>query len=159
MEKLLWPAINLVGLLGFIAYKTKAPFFSFVRGRRNEIFEGLNKSKIQVEEAQKRRAEIDSRLSGLELEKSKIASEWKEKSLAQTQAIRDGSVKIIEQMKLEAQQNQKALIQQTQKTIQMGFRKSVLTQAEQKISQALNSGVHAKINERLVNEVSRGGGA
>jgi F0F1-type ATP synthase membrane subunit b/b' len=81
LEKLLWPAINLIGLLGFIAYKTKAPFFSFVRGRRSEIFEGLNKSKIQVEEAQKRRAEIDSRLSGLELEKSKIASEWKEKSL------------------------------------------------------------------------------
>jgi hypothetical protein len=119
----------------------------------------LNKSKIQVEEAQKRRAEIDSRLSGLELEKSKIASEWKEKSLAQSQAIRDGSVKIIEQMKLESQQNQKALIHQTQKAIQMGFRKSVLTQAEQKILQSLNSGVHAQINERLVKEVSRGGGA
>ena len=156
MEKLFWPALNLFGLLGFLAYKAKGPFFNFVHLRRNEIFEGLNKSKSQLEAASKRKTEVEARISGLDVETREIASEWAQKSATQTQAIRQSSLRVIEQMKVEAEQNKVALIEQTRVSIRANFKKTILQTAEQKILQSLNSSVHAKVNERLAGEVSRG---
>jgi len=156
MEKLFWPALNLFGLLGFLAYKAKGPFFNFVHLRRSEIFEGLNKSKAQLQEASKRKAEVESRISGLDAETREITSEWSQKTALQTQALRQGSLSVIEQMKIEAEQNKLALIEQTRVSIRGSFKKAILQAAEQKILQSLNSSVHAKVNERLTGEVSRG---
>jgi F0F1-type ATP synthase membrane subunit b/b' len=156
MGALLWPALNLLGLLGFVAYKTKGPFFEFVRARRNEIFEGLNKSKARMEEASRRKAEVDARLAKLDWETKAIAAEWIQKSAAQTSAIREASTRVVEQMKAEAGQNKIALVEQTRLAIRASFKRAILQAAEQKIAQSLNSNVHAKVNERLAGEVSRG---
>ena len=156
MEKLFWPALNLFGLLGFLAYKAKGPFFNFVHLRRSEIFEGLNKSKSQLQEASKRKAEVESRISGLDAETREITSEWERKSASQTETLRQGSLRVIEQMRIEAEQNKAALVEQTRDSIRGSFKKALLQAAEQKILQSLNSSVHAKMNERLAGEVSRG---
>jgi F0F1-type ATP synthase membrane subunit b/b' len=156
MEKLFWPAVNLFMLLGFLGYKTKTPFFSYLRGRREEIFEGLNKSKSRLEEAKKRRADAEARIYRLGDESAAIAAEWSQKGFLQAEALRTGSIRVIAQMKLEAEQNRKTLMEQTKKSIQSSFRKTLLQAAEQKIVQSLNSAVHAKVNERLAGEVTRG---
>ncbi len=156
MEKLFWPAINLFGLLGFIAYKVKGPFFDFIHSRRSEIFEGLNKSKTQLESAAKKKAEVEARISRLDLETREIASEWAQKSASQTESIRQSSARVIEQMKIEAEQNKLALVEQTRTSIRLTFKKAILQAAEQKILQSLNPAIHAKMNEHLAGEVTRG---
>ncbi len=156
MEKLFWPALNLLGFLGFLAYKAKGPFFSFVKHRRVEIFEGLNKSKAAMEQASKKRTEIEARISRLDSETKEIAAEWAQKGAAQAKAIREASTRVVEQMKIEAEQNKVALVEQTKVSIRSSFKKAILQAAEQKIIQSLNSSVHAQANERLVGEVSRG---
>ena len=149
MEKLIWPAINLFGLLGFLFYKTKNPFLDFVRGRRVEIFEGLNRSKAQAEAAQARRKEVERKLATLDQEKSRILAEWKEKEAAQTKAILESSVRIIAQIKNEAEQNKKTLEEQVRVSIERNFRRTVIAQAEQKIVQALNTDTHSKMARNL----------
>ena len=156
MEKLLLPAIHLFALLGFLFYKMKAPFIDFVRGRRTTIFDGLNKSKTQVQDASRRRAEIERKLSLLDSMKTQILAEWAEKAQHQTKAIKEGSVRIREQMRAEAEQNKKALIESTKKAIETGFRKTVIGQAEEKIIRALNPEVHAKINSSLASKITEG---
>ena len=156
MEKLLWPAINLFGLVAFLVYKAKGPFMDFVRGRRVEIFDGLNKSKIQAQAAADRRKEIEAKIATLDQEKSKIFSEWKEKESTQTKAIQESSVRILAQLKVEAEQNKKTLEEQTRIAISRGFRRSVLAQAEQKIGQGLNAEVHSKIARGLTAQLERG---
>ncbi len=156
MEKLLWPALNLLGLLGFLVYKTKGPFFTFVTSRRIEIFNGLNKSKAQLEDAEKKRSEAELRISRLGVETAEIASEWKQKSLVQADAVRQSSIRVIAQMKSEAEQNKLALLDATRASIRASFRKAVLNSAEQKIIQALNPELHAKANQRVLAEIMKG---
>ncbi len=156
MDKLLLPAIHLFALLGFLFYKVKGPFIDFVRGRRTQIFDGLNKSKTQVQDAARRRAEIERKLSLLDSMKTQILAEWAEKAQAQTKAIKEGSVRVTVQMRSEAETNKKALIESTKKAIEAGFRKTVVSQAEEKILRALNPELHAKINSSLASKITEG---
>jgi F0F1-type ATP synthase membrane subunit b/b' len=156
MEKLIWPAINLFGLVGFILYKTRAPFLQFVSGRRTEIFEGLNRSRAQAQEIARRRKEAEAKLAGLDAERSAIFAEWKDKESKQAHAIRESSVRVVAQMKKEAEQSKKTLEAQTRIAIERGFRKAVLAQAEQKITQQLNPEVHKRIARGLSAEFERG---
>ena len=156
MEKLIWPAINLFGLLGFLFYKMKNPFLDFVRGRRVEIFEGLNRSKAQAEAAQARRKEVERKLATLDQEKSLILVEWKEKEAAQTKAILESSARIMAQIKTEAEQNKKTLVEQVRFSVERNFRRTVIAQAEQKIAQSLNPEMHAKMASWLAARLQGG---
>ncbi|NDF13783.1 hypothetical protein EB061_00445 [bacterium] len=158
MEKLIWPAINLFGLLGFIFYKTKGPFLDFVSLRRSEIFEGLNRSRIQAEEAARRRKEIETKLSSLEKERSAILDEWREKGVARSNALRERSKTLVVQMRAEAEQNKRALINATRLSIAASYRKSVLQQVEQKLQQALNAERHHKLNAAVIDQIGKGAG-
>jgi len=128
----------------------------FVRGRRVEIFEGLNKSKNQAKAAADRRKEVETKLASLDQEKAKIFTEWKEKEAIQAKAIQESSVRILAQLKVEGEQNKKSLEEQTRIAISRGFRRSVLAQAEQKIGQNLNAEVHSKIARGLAAQLERG---
>lgn len=158
MEKLIWPAINLFGLLGFIFYKTKGPFIEFVSLRRSEIFEGLNRSRIQAEEAARRRKEVETKISTLEKEKTAILTEWKEKGVARSEALRERSQVLMVQMRAEAEQNKKALIDTTRLLITASYRKSILQQVENKLQQALNADHHQKLNARVIDQIGKGAG-
>jgi F-type H+-transporting ATPase subunit b len=158
VEKLIWPAINLFGLLGFIFYKTKGPFLDFVSLRRSEIFEGLNRSRIQAEEAARRRKEIETKLSSLEKERSAILDEWREKGVARSNALRERSKTLVVQMRAEAEQNKRALINATRLSIAASYRKSVLQQVEQKLQQALNAERHHKLNAAVIDQIGKGAG-
>ena len=136
MNTLILPALNLLLLLGFLVYKSKGPFLDFVRGRRLEIFDGLNRSKTQAEAAEKRRQEVEAKLSTLDQEKSRIFAEWKEKEAAQTKAVLESSARVLAQLKVEAEQNKKALEDQVRASIERNFRRAVIAQAEQKLSRA-----------------------
>ncbi len=156
MLKLILPAIHLFGLIGFIVYKTKTPFFQFMKDRQKDIFEGLNKSAKQAADAASRKKEIELKLSSLESEKSAIASEWKQKEAAHAAALKDSSVRIIAQMRAESEQNKKAMAASLGAETMAGFKKAVLAQAQAKISQSLNAETHQKLNERFLSDVASG---
>jgi F-type H+-transporting ATPase subunit b len=158
VEKLIWPAINLFGLLGFIFYKAKGPFLEFVSLRRSEIFEGLNRSRIQAEEAARRRKEVEAKLSSLEQERSAILNEWREKGSSRAEALRERSKTLMVQMRAEAEQNKKALIDATRLSIAASYRKSLVQQVEQKIQQALNPERHQKLNAAVIDQIGKGAG-
>lgn len=96
------------------------------------------------------------RISRLGVETAEIASEWKQKSLVQADAVRQSSIRVIAQMKSEAEQNKLALLDATRASIRASFRKAVLNSAEQKIIQALNPELHAKANQRVLAEIMKG---
>ena len=154
MDKLILPAIHLAIVVGFIIYMVKTPFGNFIRTRHKDVFEGLNKSKIQARDAEAKKKEVEAKLSSLELEKQKIVAEAKEREAAQIKAIQESSQRILAQMKAEAEQNKKALEAQYQAEALKSVATQVLSQAEAKIRQGLNADTHRKLNDRFAAEIS-----
>ena len=147
MGSLILPAIHLSVLLGYIFYKTKKPFLEFVRSRHLEVSDGLNKSKKQAINVEAKRKEVEARLSGLEVEKKKIILEWKEKEAQQILTIQQSTQRILNQMKLEAEQNKKSLSESVRTETLKGIGMLVLAQAESKIKAGLNKETHQKLNQ------------
>ena len=158
MNKLILPAIHLIALLSFIVYKTKTPFVQFMQKRYQEVFDGLNRSKLQALEAEVKKKEVESKFASLESEKKRIALDWVDRQAQQTKAIRESTQRMMAQMKAESEQNKKALEQSYQQTILKNFTKTVLAQAEIKIKQTMTPEVQNNLNQRFVQEVSRDGG-
>ncbi len=156
MNTLIFPALNFILLLGFIIYKTKGPFFAFMRKRHLDVSEGLNKSKIQAAAAEARFKQVEFKLVGLEDEKRAIAHEWALRKQQQEKALRESSERVIAQMKHEAEQNKKALEITLQADMLKNFRRNVIAQAETKIKSSLNPEVHAQINQKFIQDVAKG---
>ena len=156
MQALIFPAINFIILLSFIIYKTKAPFFQFMKKRHQDVFDGLNKSKVQAATAAAKKAEVELKLSKLDSEKATIQAEWKSKETQQIKALGESTERIMAQMKAEAIQNKKSLEVTLQSEMTRNFNRAVIAQAEQKIKAALNAETHAKINQTFVKDVGVG---
>lgn len=159
MVKLILPALHLFGLLAFLVYKSKGSFFAYVKGRHQIVYDGLNRSKAQAADAAAKRKEIEARIGSLEIEKSKIFADWKEKERAHIDATKQSSERVIAQMRREAEQNKKILSDSLGEEALKTFRRTVLAQAEAKIKQKLTADVHAGINKKFIEELSKGAGA
>jgi F0F1-type ATP synthase membrane subunit b/b' len=157
MMKLILPAIHLFGLVAFILYKVKTPFFRFLNDRQKEISDGLGRAKTQAESAARRKIEIEARLATLDREKALIAGEWKEKLARQTSALQDSSARVIAQMKREAEQNRKALEAAMGQDELLAFRRAVMKRASEKIESALDAGAHLRLREKFVREIQSSG--
>lgn len=157
MLKLILPAIHLFGLVGFILYKTKSPFFQFMKDRQREISEGLNRSKTQANAAADRKKEIEAKLATLENEKALIAKEWEEKRIKQVQALQESSARVVAQTKREAEQNRIALEAGVAAEALAEFKRAVLGRAMEKIQKSLTPEVQARLQKQFLNEISGGG--
>ncbi len=157
MLKLILPAIHLFGLVGFILYKTKSPFFQFMKDRQRDISEGLNRSKTQANAAAERKKEIEAKLATLENEKAAIAKEWEEKSQKQARAVQDSAVRVIAQTRREAEQNRIALESGVAAEALADFKRAVMVRAMEKIQKSLNPEVQARLQKQFLNEISGGG--
>ena len=157
MLKLILPAIHLFGLVGFILYKTKSPFFQFMKDRQREISEGLNRSKTQANAAAERKKEIEAKLATLESEKALIVKEWEEKRIKQVQALQESSARVVAQTKREAEQNRVALEASVAAETLAEFKRAVLGRAMEKIQKSLTPEVQARLQEQFLNEISGGG--
>ena len=153
MDTLIFPALNLLLLLGFLFYKTKHPFKHFMKKRHYDVFEGLNRSKVQAANAAQKKNEVEAKLANLDAEKASIIAEWKQLQAQQTAAARESSVRVVAQMRKEAEQNKKALGDSLQGDILRSFKRNVIAQAESKIKQALNAETHAQLNQNFTKEV------
>ncbi len=156
MQELIFPALNFLVLLSLIIYKTKTPFFQFMKKRHQDVFDGLNKSKIQAAAAASKKAEVEKKLAMLDSEKASIQGEWKSKEAQQIKALQESSARIVTQMRNEAVQNKKSLEVSLQAEIAKNFNRAVVAQAEQKIKAALNADVHSKINQAFAKDVGAG---
>jgi F0F1-type ATP synthase membrane subunit b/b' len=153
MAALFLPALQFFLLLGFLGYKLKGPFQSFMVTRHADVTSGLNKSKTHAANSEQRKKEIELKIAGLAAEKQKIMTEWKEREALQIKAIHEGNQRLLNQMKTEAEQNKKALEEfyrhETLKSIGM----LVAAQAEAKIRASLNAETHRKMNDRFAQVV------
>ncbi len=154
MKDLIFPAINLALLLGFLIWKLKTPAGTFVKTRHREVFEGLNRAKAQAASVAQRKAEIEAKLKNLDAERAAIAAEWKQRGSEQAKAIQEGSVRVVAQMRKEFEQNKAALAVTLQGEMLRVFRRNVISQAEAKIKQALNPEMHHKLNQQFVAEAA-----
>ena len=159
MKELIFPALNLFLLLGFIVYKTKHPFYEFMKQRHLFVFEGLNRAKTQAAIVAQKKRQVEAKLANLDALKAEITAEWKDRELAQTRAIQEGSARVIAQMQKEAAQNKQALEVSLREDILCGFRRNVLAQVETRVKQLLTPGIHAKLNQDFLSEVASGVGA
>jgi len=157
MLKLILPAIHLFGLVGFILYKTKGPFFQFMKDRQRDISEGLNRSKSQAKAAAERKKEIENKLASLDGEKALIAKEWEEKRLKQVQVVQESTARVIAQARREAEQNRVALEAGVAADALGDFKRAVLARAMEKIQKALTPEVQSRLQKRFLNEISDGG--
>ena len=112
MDKLILPVIHLSVLLGFIIYKAKAPFVEFMKKRHQDVSDGLNQAKIQAAQVDTKKREVEAKFASLQKEKEVIFSDWKERQEAQIKAVKESSVKLLSQMKVESAQNTKSLEEQ-----------------------------------------------
>lgn len=153
MQTLLWPFIHFAALVGFIVYKTKTPFVSFVRTRHQDVLTGLNKSKIQAAEAAQRKLEIETKLKGLEAEKKQIMEEWREREAQQIKAAHESTQRILAQLKIDADLNRKSLEAGFRTETTKAIGRLVVAKAEQKLKSAMNADTHKKVNEQFVKEI------
>lgn len=154
MQGLLWPFVHFAALVGFIVYKAKTPFGQFIQTRHKEVFEGLNRSKLQAAEAAQKKAEIESKLSGLESEKRQIIAEWKEREIQQIKAAQESSSRVVAQLRSDAELNKKALEETFRSETAKAIGLLVLARAEQKIKAAMNAEVHKKVNDGFIRELT-----
>ena len=154
MNQLIFPAINHAILVGFIVYKAKPGFYAFIKKRHEEVFEGLNRSKVQAQTVAQRKKEIEAKIKNLDAEKAQIAAEWKQREVDQSRSIKEGSLRVVTQMRQEFEQNKKALELTLLEESLRSFRRNVVAQAEMKIKQALNPALHGKINQEFIKEAS-----
>jgi F0F1-type ATP synthase membrane subunit b/b' len=159
MNTLILPALNFIILIGFIVYKTKHPFKQFMTNRHRDVFEGLNRSKVQAANAAQKQKEVEAKLANLDAEKVTIAGEWKERQAQQTVALHESSARVIAQMRKELEQNKHALEVSLQGDMLKNFKRNVIAQAEVKIKAALNPETHAKLNQEFTQEVGKGASA
>ena len=157
MLKLILPAIHLFGLVGFILYKTKSPFFQFMKDRQRDISEGLNKSKTQANAAAERKKEIEAKLATLESEKAVIAREWEEKRIKQVQTVQESSARVIAQTRREAEQNRVALESGVAAEALADFKRAVMVRAMEKIQKSLSPEIQVRLQKQFLNEISGGG--
>jgi F0F1-type ATP synthase membrane subunit b/b' len=157
MLKLILPAIHLFGLVGFILYKAKSPFFQFMKDRQRDISEGLNKSKTQANMAAQRKKEIEAKFSMLESEKNMIAKEWEEKRLKQSQAVQESAVRVIAQTRREAEQNRVALESGVASEALSDFKRAVMVRAMEKIQKSMSPEIQSRLQKQFLNEISGGG--
>lgn len=157
MLKLILPAIHLFGLVGFILYKTKGPFFQFMKERQREISEGLNRSKTQASAAAERKKEIEAKLAMLQSEKALIVKEWEEKRIKQVQALQESAARVVAQIKREAEQNRVALEAGVAAEALAEFKRAVLVRAMEKIQKSLTPEVQARLQKQFLSEISGGG--
>ncbi|MBS1959325.1 MAG: hypothetical protein JST80_07640 [Bdellovibrionales bacterium] len=153
MNGLILPFVNFVALVGFLFYKGKGPFVEFVRGRHQDIKAGLNKSKIQVAEAAAKKAEIEAKLKGLDGEKQAIIAEWKEREVQQIKAIQETSIRVVAQLKVDADLNKKVLEQSFRSDAARAIAQLVIAKAEQKLKSSMTAESHKKINDGFVKEL------
>jgi F0F1-type ATP synthase membrane subunit b/b' len=156
MNTLIFPAVNLILLLGFIVYKTKQPFKDFMQKRHSDVFDGLNRSKIQAAAAATKQKEVEKKLLNLDAERIIIAQEWKQRETQQIAALHESSARVVAQMRKESDQNKKSLEVSLEADILRNFKRNVIAQAETKIKSALNSETHAKLNQSFTQELGSG---
>ena len=154
MFKLILPAIHLSILIGFIVYKTKGTFISFMSKRYEDVKDGLNRSKVQATEANTKKAEVEKKFANLQKEKEVIFADWKEREQAQLKAIKESSVKILALMEVESTQNKKSLEEQIRAQILKKLADQILANVETKVKTGLTSDLHKNINEQFMKEVS-----
>ena len=157
MLKLILPAIHLFGLIGFIIYKARSPFFQFMKDRQRDISEGLNRSKTQANAAAKMKKEIEAKWATLEGEKAMIAKEWEDKRLSQAQVVQESAVRVVAQTRREAEQNRVALEAGVAAEALGDFKRAVLARAMEKIQKSLTPEVQARLQKQFLNEISGGG--
>ena len=124
--------------------------------RHRDVFEGLNRSKVQAAAAATKQKEVEIKFANLDSEKKLIDAEWKQREAQKMAALRESSARVIQQMRKESEQNKKALEITLQAETLRGFKKNVIAQAEAKIKAALNPEAHAKLNQGFIQELGSG---
>jgi F-type H+-transporting ATPase subunit b len=85
--KTAWKWVNLLVLLGGIAYLLKKPALDFFETRKKEITSGLERAKTAQEESARRMTEIESRLGRLSDEIASLQTQADAESAKEREAI------------------------------------------------------------------------
>lgn len=155
MNTLILPALNLLVLLAFVFYKTRAPFAQFLKDRYENIVTALNQSKRQAAVLDTKKKEVELKFAQLESDRKKIFETWKQQEVAQAKAIQESSTRIIAQMKKDAEFSKLGLEDSLRSEAVKALAEHTLRLAKDKIQQKLNPEAHKKIIDRFVAEVSR----
>lgn len=154
MVKLILPAIHLFGLVAFIIYKTKGSMVNFMKTRHAEVSAGLNKAKTQAAMVDAKKKEVETKFASLEKEKAAIFAEWKERESAKIKTIQEGSSKVIQQMKVDAEKNRATLVGQARNQVMRKFANLIIERVEEKVKAGLANQTHEGIHQKFVKEVS-----
>ena len=115
--------------------------------------DSLNRSKNQAIEAEAKKKEVEAKMASLDLEKQKIAAEWKDRQATQSKMIAESSERVLAQMKREAEQNKISLEEFYKNEVLKSLSAAILAEAETKIRAGLNTDSHRSINDRFAKEL------
>lgn len=153
MSTIIIPFIHVAILFAFIFKKAKPGVVASIKERSVTISDKINESKRVVAEMQKRRAEIEERANKIPELKNKILNDWKAREEEQIQKIKEGSLKIQEQLKLDAARNMKALQANLSRDVRISVSNKLVALAEQKVLAGLNPSAKTAIESKFLSEV------
>lgn len=155
MSSLILPAIHLGVLLGFIFYKVRSPFGQYLKERYESTVNALESSKKQAALLDSKKKEVELRFAQLESEKKKVFESWKAQEEGQVKAIRESSVRVLEQMKKDAEMSRAGLETAVRAEAIKTLAEHTIVLAEEKIKQKLNADVQKRLQDKFVLEVSK----
>ncbi len=154
MNQLFFPALHFAALIAFLTYKMSPAFGDFIRSRHLIITEGLSKSEAQAKLAQDRRKEVELKVSRLGAQKEELVNEWKKREVEQIALVRESSKKVLGQMKLDAERNQKSLEEQFRGDTLKSVGRMILARAVDKITKSMSVEKNQKLNEDFIRQIA-----
>lgn len=149
MHGLIAPSINLLILVGLLAYFLREPLKAFVRQRHDSVREGVERAHEELRLAQERYTEFTAKLSSLGLE----AESLRDQIRADSHAARD---RVLEQAKLlsthivgDARETSQGLVNELRTQLYIEFGARVVDRAEGLLKDRLTGDDRARIREEF----------
>jgi F-type H+-transporting ATPase subunit b len=144
---------NFLILFGGLGWMLRAPMMNFLESRRQEITEGLTKAAEARADADRKLAEVETRLTGLDQEirqlKEQALQQAEEERLHILEMARQEAQKIMEMASMEIEGMRKAARQE----LKTHVAELAVRLAEERLKSAIGPVEHKKIVERFVEDL------
>lgn len=145
--------VNFLVLFGGLGWMLRAPMMNFLESRRQEIAEGLAKAAEARADADRKLAEVETRLTGLDQEirqlKEQALQQAEEERLHILEMARQEAKKILEMASVEIDGMRKAARQE----LKAHVAELAVRLAEERLKSSIGPVEHKKIVERFVEDL------
>jgi F-type H+-transporting ATPase subunit b len=155
-HSLIPPTINVLILVGFLAYKLRGPLKKFVADRHSFLRDELERVGIQLRQARERFEEFSARLSSMEGEVTELRKQAKKDAQEMRTRLLADAKKNSESIVSDAHAASASMYTDLRNQLRTEYGLKVIDRAEELLRQRLTSDDQARIRKEFSRQVGGG---